>query len=229
MVRIAYRAGAYFGLASIFGVLLYGFRYDANAPATNLPANVVMFGLWAGLHLMMTRGWFKQAVYGSPHGSPFERQVFIAIAVVTWLALLWYHLPVAGGSISLPGPVRFAGHVGFILCVMAFFEGVTFPMVDGLLGVPGSSITHSHGTETPLFTEGQYGRVRHPMYRAAILAALCSIVIHTNAAQILWCVLVGATFIGFIPIEERQLIEARGDAYRAYMQATPWRLFHGVW
>lgn len=229
MARVLYRVFTYFGLASVFGAMLYGFRYDAHAPAVNYFGNVAMFALWAALHLVMTRSWFKEAVYGSPAGSGLERQVFVSIAVITWLVLLWYHLPVPGGSPSLPGPVRFAGTVGFLLCVMAFFEGVTFPMLDGLLGVPGSSVTHSHGAETPLLTGGQYARVRHPMYRAALLGALCSIVIHTNAAQVLWCVLIGATFVGFIPIEERQLIEARGDAYRAYMQATPWRLFRGVW
>jgi protein-S-isoprenylcysteine O-methyltransferase Ste14 len=67
------------------------------------------------------------------------------------------------------------------------------------------------------------------MYRAAILAGLCSIVIHFNAAQILWCLMIVGTFVGFIPIEEAQLRAARGEAYRAYMQRTPWRLMPGIW
>jgi protein-S-isoprenylcysteine O-methyltransferase Ste14 len=67
------------------------------------------------------------------------------------------------------------------------------------------------------------------MYRAALLAGLCSIAIHPNIAQVLWSALIGATFVGFIPVEERQLIAARGEAYRAYMRATPWRLVRGIW
>jgi protein-S-isoprenylcysteine O-methyltransferase Ste14 len=228
-MRALYRTYAYFGLGAIFGSLLYGFRYAPGAPAGNYLIDVAMFAAWAAVHLGMTRGWFKRAVYGSAAGTPVERQVYILVSVTTWLALLWAHRPLPGGALALPGAVRFAGTVAFIMCVLAFFEGVTFPMLDGLLGVPGAAMTHSHGRETPLLTQGQYGRVRHPMYRAALLAGISSIVIHPNVAQVLWCLMIGATFVGFIPVEERQLLEARGDEYRAYMEVTRWRLVRGIW
>ncbi len=83
--------------------------------------------------------------------------------------------------------------------------------------------------QTPLLTEGQYAQVRHPMYRAATGAAVCTLFLHCNLGQLLWSLMIGATFIFFIPIEEGRLITARGDAYRAYMQAVPWRLLRGVW
>ena len=41
--------------------------------------------------------------------------------------------------------------------------------------------------------------------------------------------MISATFVLFIPVEEAQLIAARGDAYRAYMQKTQWRLVPGIW
>ncbi|HLK11974.1 MAG TPA: hypothetical protein VKW76_11380 [Candidatus Binatia bacterium] len=228
-MRTIYRIFAYFGLGSIFAALLHGFRFAHGAPAGNYVFDVALYGAFVIPHLVMTRGWFKQAVYGSPAGSAFERQVFIAVSVVTWLAVLWFHRPVPGGAMGMPGPLRFAATVGFVLCILAFFEGLTFAMLDGLLGVPGSAMTHSHGGETPLLTEGNYAKVRHPMYRAALLAGLCSIAMHPHAAQVLWCLMIGGTFVAFIPVEERQLIAARGDAYRSYMQATPWRLVRGVW
>jgi protein-S-isoprenylcysteine O-methyltransferase Ste14 len=224
-----YRVFSYFGLAAIFGALLHGFRHDASAPARNYLLNLLMYAVWATVHLVMTRGWFKRAVYGSAAGSLFERQVFVVISVTTWLALVWFHLPVPGVSLELPGSLHFAGRVAFILCVLMFFEGVTFPALDGLLGVPGSAMTHSHGSETPLFTEGQYAKVRHPMYRAFLFAALSSFFIHPSTAQVFWCLMLGATFVGFIPVEEAQLIAARGDAYREYMKKTPWRILPGVW
>jgi protein-S-isoprenylcysteine O-methyltransferase Ste14 len=102
-------------------------------------------------------------------------------------------------------------------------------MLDGLLAVPGAAMTHSHGAETPLLTEGQYRRVRHPMYRAALLVGLSSLLIHPNVAQAFWCAMIGGTFIAFIPIEERQLLAARGASYQQYMQQTPWRLVPRVW
>ncbi len=38
-----------------------------------------------------------------------------------------------------------------------------------------------------------------------------------------------ASFVGFVPFEERQLLAARGDEYREYMRATPYRIMRGVW
>ena len=229
MTGLAYRVFSYFGLISIFGALLYGFRYDAAAPWRNYVFDIGLYGAWAAVHLTMTRPWFKQRAYGDRAGSSLERQVFIVVTVVTWLVLLWYHRPLPGGAIACGGPLRFAGHVAFLFCVFTFFEGATFGALDGLLGVPGAAMSHSHGGETPLLTEGRYAQVRHPQYQAALLAGLCSLIIHPNTAQLLWCLMIGGTFVAFIPVEERQLIAARGEAYLSYMQRTPWRLVPGFW
>jgi protein-S-isoprenylcysteine O-methyltransferase Ste14 len=221
-----YRVFSYFGLGSLSGSLLCGFRYDADAPASAYLFNILLYAAWAGVHLMMTRRWFKEFVYGSPYGSARERQVYIVTTVVTWLAVLWVHRPMPGFAYVPPEWLRFIGSVGFVLFVFAFFEGVTFAALDGLLGVPGSKMTHSHGAETPLLREGQYARVRHPMYRAALLMGSCAFLLHPNAAQLLWSLMIGGTFIAFIPVEERQLVDARGDEY---MRDTPWRVFRGIW
>jgi protein-S-isoprenylcysteine O-methyltransferase Ste14 len=229
MMQSAYRVSSYFGLMSIMAALLYGFRYDSNAGWSGYLFDLALYGAWAAVHLVMTRPWFKQAAYGSQAGSLIERQVFISVTVITWLMVLWCHRPLPGGSIAVSGPVRFAAMVGFLWSVFAFFEGVSFGTIDGLLGVPGTAMSHSHGAETPLLTEGRYASVRHPQYQAVILMGLCSLLIHANVAQVLWCVMIGSTFILFIPIEEAQLSAARGDAYAAYMQKTPWRLVRGIW
>ena len=42
-------------------------------------------------------------------------------------------------------------------------------------------------------------------------------------------VLVGGTFVLFIPIEEQQLVAARGTAYLEYRERTPYRLLRGIW
>src|SRR5262249_8686438 len=106
---------------------------------------------------------------------------------------------------------------------------VSFEMTDGLLGVPGAVSQYSHGAETPLFTDGPYADVRHPMYRAAMFASLSSLFIHPNVAQLFWVAVIGTTFLAFIPVEEAQLIAARGDDYREYQRRTPYRLFRGLW
>lgn len=229
MMRSAYRVFSYFGLMSVMAAFLYGFRYDPNASWGGYFFNVVLYGAWAAVHLLMTRPWFKQALYGSPAGTPMERRVFISASVITWLVVLWYHRPLPGGSIPVAGPIRFAAMVGFLWSVFAFYEGVSFAAIDGLLGAPGAAMSHSHGAETPLLTEGRYASIRHPQYQAVILVGLCSLLIHANVAQLLWCLMIGGTFILFIPIEEAQLMAARGDAYTAYIRKTQWRLVPGVW
>jgi len=228
MARL-YRLAAYFGLFSLFGSILFGFRYDPAAPAGNYLFNVALYAAWAAVHLVMTGEPFKRRAYGLRMGQPIERQVFIVVTVVTWLAVLWLHRPVPGPAFTFPEPLRFAATVGFLAAAFAFFEGFTFPIFDGFFAVPGRVMQMSHGAETPLLTEGRYAAVRHPMYQAAMLAALCSLIVHTNAGQLLWCALIGATFLGFIPLEESRLIAARGEAYHAYMRQTPWRVFRGVW
>ena len=228
-MTLVYRVFSYFGLLSIFGSLLFGFRYDSAAPWGNYLFNVVLYGAWVAVHLVMTTGAFKRAVYGARIGSPIERQVYIGVTVVTWLTVLAVHRPVPGVGFELPEAVRFASTVGFLFGVFAFFEGATFGVIDGILGVPGAAMALSHGAETPLMTEGQYASVRHPAYRAAIGAGLCGLVLHPNTAQLLWTAFIGATFIGFIPTEEARLVAARGEAYRAYMERTPWRLARGIW
>ena len=116
-----------------------------------------------------------------------------------------------------------------MLSVLLFFQGTTFETIDGLLGVAGSQGGYSHGAETPLFTSGAYAGVRHPMYRASLLASLSCVVVHPNAAQLFWAILLPATFVAYIPIEEAQLLAARGNEYREYQQRTPYRLFRGIW
>ncbi len=67
------------------------------------------------------------------------------------------------------------------------------------------------------------------MYQAALCGGACSLLIHPNMAQMFWAVLIGITFIGFVPIEEAQLLDARGDDYRRYQERVPYRLFRGIW
>ncbi len=227
--RLLYRIFAYFGLFSLFGAMLYGFRYDAGSSAGGYWFNVGLYAAFIGPHLIMTRSWFKRVLWGHPYSTPRDRRFYIGLTVVTWLALCWLQRPVPGPALELPEAIRFAGLVGFIVCILKFFQGISFEAIDGLLGVPGSVNAYSHGPETPLFTEGPYQRVRHPMYQAAILAGVCGLIFHPHMSQLFWTLLIGATFVAFIPLEEQQMISARGDDYRRYMKNTPYRLFRGLW
>jgi protein-S-isoprenylcysteine O-methyltransferase Ste14 len=229
LLRAGYRILAYFGLMSVIASLAWGFRYSPQSSWLNYLVNILLYAAFIAPHLLLTRSEVKQSVWGRLAGTPRERQLYIAFAIVTWLAVLWLHRPVPGPAYGLPSYVRFAGMIGFLWCVVLFFEGSTRQMLDGLLGVPGSGLELSHGAETPLRTDGQYAQVRHPMYRAVMLMGLAALLVHPNAGQLLWTLMLGASFVAFIPVEEAQLLEARGDEYRRYRQQTPYRLFRGIW
>jgi protein-S-isoprenylcysteine O-methyltransferase Ste14 len=220
---------SYLGLMTVTAAFITGFRHDAAAPVSNVWFDIVLYAIWVVIHIAMTMPAFKAAVYGQPEGTPFERRVYMAVSVVTWLALYSAHLPVPGFVFDLPAWVGFVGLCGVLLSFLGFFEFATFESLGSLVGMRGAELSHSAGAETPLLKEGPYANVRHPMYRAFVLLALSSLLMHPHAGQLLFVVLVVASFVGFVPFEERQLVESRGEAYRAYMQETPYRLFRGIW
>ena len=54
-------------------------------------------------------------------------------------------------------------------------------------------------------------------------------ILHPHMGQVLFAGLLGITFLGFIPVEERQMLRARGEDYRDYMRQTPYRVMRGIW
>ena len=225
----AYRLFAYLGSMSVAASVIAGFRYDALAPVSTLKFNLLLYAVFAAVHIVMTMPAFKGAVYGNAQGTPAERRIYVAISIITWLAVYALHQPTAGFQFHSPEWLRFVGLCGALVSLFAFFEYATFAHMDMLLGVPGAELSHTVGAETPLMTEGSYAQVRHPMYRAMLFLCLSSLLIHPNSGQLLFTVLIAGTFVLFIPFEEYQLAKARGDAYRQYMKDVPYRVLKGIW
>jgi len=229
MFKHAYWLFSHLGLMTLSASYLMGFRYSADAPAVNVLYNILLYLAFIAVHIVMTMPAFKRLVFGHPQGSSFERRIYVTVSVVSWIVVYALHWPVAGFAYVPPEWVRYVGYCAVLLAIVAFFEFATFEGLANLLGMPGTEISHTVGAETPLMTEGPYAVVRHPMYRAAFFIAFCSLLIHPNACQLLFALMTTASFVGFIPFEEYQLLRARGDTYRRYMEATRYRLFRGVW
>jgi protein-S-isoprenylcysteine O-methyltransferase Ste14 len=187
-----------------------------------------MYAVFIAIHIALTMPAVKNAIYRSRAGTPLERRIYIIVSVVTWVLLYWLHKPVPGFAWHSPAWVRYIGLCSMLLALMAFYEFATFAGLDQLLGI-ASTLSHSVGAESPLMMDGPYASVRHPMYRAAFFATFASLLIYPNAGQLLFAVMVTASFVGFIPFEEHQLLKARGDEYRDYIARTPYRVFRGVW
>jgi protein-S-isoprenylcysteine O-methyltransferase Ste14 len=229
MFKGLYWLFSYLGVMTFSAAFVAGFRHEPDAPLGNLLFNVLAYTAFISIHILMTMPAFKRAVFGDPAGTPFERRIYIFVSVVTWVGLYAIHKPVGGFAFASPAGLQFVGLCAVLLSIVAFFEFATFESLGNLVGMPGSELSHSVGSETPLMTEGPYASVRHPMYRAASFIVFSSLLIHPNAGQLLFAVLTSASFLGFIPFEEYQLLKSRGAAYKKYKRKTPYRAFRGVW
>ena len=229
MFKSLYWYFSHVGIMVFSATFILGFRHAPDAPSGNLWFNVALYTAFILAHIAMTIPAFKKLLYGRPEGAHFERQVYVVISIVSYSVVYWLHKPVPGFAYASPAWLEYIGVCAVLLSVVAFFEFATFEALGSLLGVPGYPLSHSVGAETPLMKEGPYSKVRHPMYRAAFFIGFCSLLIHPNSAQLVFAVLVSLSFLGFIPFEEHQLIKARGDEYRNYKLATPYRVLQGIW
>lgn len=224
-----YRIFAYIGVCSVTASMLFGFRHDPAAPALNYAIVVLLYAGFIAPHLVMTMSRYKLHVWGTPTSTLRERQVYVSVTILSWWLVYAVHPPTPGFQFELPAWATYAGIMGFLVGHILSNEGITLAALDGMFGVPGSAMNYSHGADSPLFTDGPYARVRHPMYLAMTVMAAASMVIHPTAAQLLWSCLIVGTFVASIPVEEAQMLAIRGDEYRQYMLRTPYRIFPGLY
>jgi len=217
------------GLMTVSASFIIGFRHEQDASYINYFINAGLYLVFIFIHMLMTLPAFKRRVYGSVTGSAFERRVYIMVSIITWVGVYFLHKPVPGFAYLSPVWLQFLGTCLLLLCVFAFFEYANFEMMNGFIGMPGTELSHTTDKTAPLMQTGSYAMVRHPMYRAMILLTFSSLLIHPNAAQLFFAIIISLSFIGFVPFEERMLLQARGDEYAKYMEITPYRIIRGIW
>lgn len=111
---------------------------------------------------------------------------------------------------------QFAGYIPLYLRIVL---GAIFILVSLYLFIASHTVIFHKIRETPMVVDkGVFGRVRHPMYLAAILLYLGLICFTISIASIIiWIIIL--LFYNFIAgYEEKILIEKFGDDYKNYMQ-----------
>ena len=143
------------------------------------------------------------------------------------LALLWV---VIGISIFLSISAAQSHHSGTLPDRRLLYFAGLFLFVGGII-LRWYSIIHlgrfftvdvSIAKEHRVIDSGPYHFVRHPSYTGALVAFLGFGLCLGNWLSILLLTLpITAAFLWRIRIEERALLDALGDDYRAYMRRTP--------
>ena len=220
-----------FVVSLLYYVYAYLVPFGRPASGTALGpsiVNVAMFTVFALHHSLLARTnaktWLTRFI------PPWmERSAFTWIASIFFFltCLLWR--PVAGMAWSLPERVRILGFaVQTLGIVLTAHASAAIDVLD-LAGI--RQVLDARAARTrrhvPLETGGLYALVRHPIYFAWALFVFGAP--DMTGTRLVFAAVSTFYLVVAIPIEERSLVVAFPDEYRAYQSRTRWRMFPGIW
>ena len=220
-------SGALVFLLSLLSVLvMYQIRLREPAPdnggaGRDAVANVVLFTVFALHHSIMARtgakSWITRIV-----PPDLERSVYVWIASLLFIAVCWMWRPLPGiiWDVRGPGVMLYAAQLfGIALTIAA-------ARIVGVWELAG--VKQPDPTKPVEFRkDGPFAIVRHPIYLAWVLMVFATPVMTTS--RLLFALVSTAYLVAAIPFEERSLVDAFPDKYRAYQQQMRWRLIPFIW
>ena len=174
----------------------------------SLPAVLGLTYFFSELVLSFTRRSREKTVAKDAYSL---RVLWIVIGVCIWLSLqapgLWPQAILPPWCVPI-GVALFVGGIGLrwysILHLGRFF-----------------TVSVSIATDHQLIDTGPYRFVRHPSYTGALIAFIGFALVMRNWMSVIVLSLpIAFAFLYRIHVEERALIEALGERYRAYMKRT---------
>jgi protein-S-isoprenylcysteine O-methyltransferase Ste14 len=188
-----------------------------NAEATFHTVFVLFFALTAVLRISFHRrsGAHRERLHTERDGQAIG---YLRLLALPWFGVLFLYLfspsSLAWAALPLPLGLRWAG-VGLAVLSLALLFWVHRALDKNFSGTLRIRADHT------LVTHGPYRWVRHPMYTVFLLNMLTMFLLSANALLgLLSFTLLSAIITLRIPREEAMLIEAFGDAYRAYQKRT---------
>lgn len=189
--------------------------------AKALAINAGLLALFALQHSIMARSWFKRA-WTRIVPPAAERSTYVLFSSVALILLFWIWRPIGGlvwqvdnelGRVAIYAVYA----VGWILLLAATALIDHFDLF-GLRQV----YLHFRGREytgLKFRTPGLYRVVRHPIYFSWLCIFWATP--RMTVAHLVFALATTAYILMAIPLEERDLIRAYGDAYRRYKQQVP--------
>lgn len=190
---------------------------------TDAVSNLLLFTIFATHHSLLARTGAKRFVRLTV-GAHLERSVYVWIASLLYAATWLFWRP-------LPGIVfRHTGALAVIhWSVVAAGIWITLAasrLIDPL-DLAGVHQATRRTFPSTLEVSGPYRWVRHPIYFGWLLIVF-------GGPGLTWTqmefAVVSSGYLALaIPFEERSLVDAFGESYRAYQRQVRWRMVPGVW
>lgn len=198
----------------------------ASPTSASLPAilvNLGLFSAFAAHHSLLARAGVKRALAAAlPKRA--ERTVYVWVASLLWLAVCLVWQPLPGLVYAVEGPLRWLLYGVQLLGIVLTSRGaaVIDPLeLSGIRQAEGAS-----GNDT-FKVVGPFRFIRHPIYLGWLLIVFGGPWMTMN--RLVFGLVSSTYLILAIPWEERSLIAAFGDRYRAYQREVPWRIIPGIW
>ncbi len=220
------------GLAFVVSLAWFVYAYFVSfanggaAPTSGAAAlafNLALFTVFALHHSVLARSGAKRWV-AAHAGQHVERSLYVWVASVLFIGVcaLWQPLPAVvyeqrGALGALHWAVVSAGALLTLRAarVLDPLELAGIRQIEGELDPPRFRVV------------GPYKWVRHPIYLGWLLLVFG--VPEMTGTRLSFAVISSTYLVIAIPFEERSLIEAFGDQYRAYQRVVRWRMVPGVW
>jgi protein-S-isoprenylcysteine O-methyltransferase Ste14 len=159
----------------------------------------------SGTIVIVLFSWFFSIKHGRYHGIP-RFFVFESIFLLVILNIrVWFH-----------DPFSFHQIISWILLIFSAYTGIVGFLLLKKKGKPGRNFENT----TVLVKSGIYGLIRHPLYLSLFLLGAGVMMKDPQRLALLFGLV---NFIGVYftaRIEEKEMIEKFGDAYREYMKET---------
>lgn len=208
-----------------FYALVLGDPHPENA--TPLPVamaiNLILFGIFAAHHSIFARDHMKRLVERFVPAR-MERSFYVWVASLLLIAVWLLWRLVAGLVYEVEGLARWPLYALQLAGVHLTARAAGF--LD-TLELAGIRQLESRAHQTVFRTDGPFGLVRHPIYLGWILMTFGAPTMTMN--RLLFAVITSGYLVVAIPWEERSLVAAFGDRYRAYQSIVRWRLIPGIW
>ncbi len=225
---VSWSGAAAFALSLAYAARAYVVAFADVAPAATpwvVPAlvNVLLFSAFALHHSVLARTGAKDAIVRLA-GPEFERPLYVWMSSLLFLACCHWWQPLPGTVYA--APARWEPLFISVQLVGALVTIIAARRID-VRSLAGVRPPRTNALLQPLETSGLYGLVRHPIYFGWILMVLGAPVMTVTRASFALSSIV--YLVVAVPFEERGLLAAHGETYRAYQRRVRARLVPGVY